>query len=65
MRYNTAYAVSGISGESSPSDADIKATRDLIRAGQLLKIEVLDHVIMLSKRLDKMTYAECRIMPSW
>jgi DNA repair protein RadC len=34
------------SGESSPSDADIKVTRDLIRAGQLLKIEVLDHVIV-------------------
>jgi DNA repair protein RadC len=34
------------SGESSPSDADIKVTRDLIRAGQILKIEVLDHVIM-------------------
>ena len=34
------------SGESSPSDADVKVTRDLIRAGQLLKIEVLDHVII-------------------
>jgi len=34
------------SGEPSPSEADIKVTRDLIRAGQLLKIEVLDHVIM-------------------
>jgi len=34
------------SGESSPSDADIKVTRDLIRAGQILKIEVLDHVIV-------------------
>ena len=34
------------SGESSPSDADIRATRDLIRAGQLLKIEVLDHVVI-------------------
>ena len=34
------------SGESSPSDADIKATRDLIRAGQLLKIEVLDHIVI-------------------
>ena len=29
-----------------PSEADIKVTRDLIRAGQLLKIEVLDHVIV-------------------
>jgi DNA repair protein RadC len=34
------------SGESSPSQADIKVTRDLIRAGQILKIEVLDHVIL-------------------
>jgi DNA repair protein RadC len=34
------------SGEPQPSDADIKVTRDLIRAGQLLKIEVLDHVII-------------------
>lgn len=34
------------SGEPQPSEADIKVTRDLIRAGQLLKIEVLDHVII-------------------
>jgi len=34
------------SGDPTPSEADIKVTRDLIRAGQLLKIEVLDHVIM-------------------
>ncbi len=34
------------SGDASPSEADIKVTRDLIRAGQLLKIEVLDHVIL-------------------
>ena len=32
--------------DPTPSEADIKVTRDLIRAGQLLKIEVLDHVIM-------------------
>jgi antirestriction protein ArdC len=34
------------SGDSTPSEADIKVTRDLIRAGQLMKIEVLDHVVM-------------------
>ena len=34
------------SGESNPSDADIRTTRDLIRAGNLLRIEVLDHVIV-------------------
>jgi DNA repair protein RadC len=39
------------SGDPSPSEADIKVTRDLIRAGQLLKIEVLDHVI-LGRRME-------------
>jgi len=34
------------SGESTPSEADIKVTRDLIRAGQLLKLELIDHVII-------------------
>jgi DNA repair protein RadC len=34
------------SGDPTPSEADIKATRDMIRAGQLIKIDVLDHVII-------------------
>jgi len=34
------------SGDPAPSEADIKVTRELIRAGQLLKIEVLDHIIL-------------------
>jgi DNA repair protein RadC len=46
MRYNIRYAAYGISGESTPSEADIKVTRDLIRAGQLLKLELLDHVVI-------------------
>jgi DNA repair protein RadC len=52
------------SGETTPSEADIKVTRDLARAGQLVRIEVLDHIIMLSQRWDNMIYAECWIMPS-
>ena len=40
------------SGDPTPSEADIKVTRDLIRAGQLLKIEVLDHII-LGRRTDE------------
>jgi len=40
------------SGDPAPSEADIKVTRDLIRAGQLLKIDVLDHVI-LGHRTDE------------
>jgi len=38
------------SGEVEPSEADVKITRDLIRAGQLLKIDVLDHVIIGHER---------------
>ncbi len=34
------------SGDPTPSEADLRVTRDLIRAGQLLRIEVLDHVIL-------------------
>lgn len=34
------------SGDATPSEADIKVTRDLIRAGQLMKIEVIDHIIL-------------------
>jgi DNA repair protein RadC len=34
------------SGDPSPSEGDIKVTRELIRAGQVLKIEVLDHLIV-------------------
>jgi DNA repair protein RadC len=29
-----------------PSEADIKMTRDLVRAGQLMRIPVVDHVIL-------------------
>jgi len=41
------------SGDPSPSEADIKVTRDLIRAGQLLKIDVLDHVILGAKTHER------------
>jgi DNA repair protein RadC len=32
--------------DPSPSEADIRVTRDLVRAAQLLKIDILDHVII-------------------
>jgi DNA repair protein RadC len=41
------------SGDPTPSEADIKVTRDLIRAGQLLKIDVLDHIILGAKTQDR------------
>jgi len=41
------------SGDPTPSEADVKVTRDLIRAGQLLKIEVLDHIILGRKTAER------------
>jgi DNA repair protein RadC len=40
------------SGDPMPSDADIKVTRDLIRAGDLIKIEVKDHIIVGKPSVD-------------
>lgn len=48
------------SGEASPSEADIRVTRDLIRAGELLKIEVLDHVILGQKSEESRGWASFR-----
>ncbi len=49
------------SGDPTPSEADIKVTRDLIRAGQLLKIEVLDHIITGRATSERMKdYASLR-----
>lgn len=51
------------SGDPAPSEADIRVTRDLIRAGQLLKIDVLDHVILGAKTADrKKDYVSMREM---
>lgn len=54
------------SGDPTPSDADIRVTRDLIRAGQLLKIELLDHVI-LGQRTDQrpQDYVSLRELGYW
>ncbi len=41
------------SGDPTPSEADIKVTRDLIRAGQLLKIELKDHVVVGAKTPER------------
>lgn len=41
------------SGDPTPSEGDIKVTRDMVRAGQLLKIEVLDHIILGDASLPK------------
>ena len=37
-------------GDPTPSEADIRITRDIARAGSLLRIEVVDHVIVGANR---------------
>jgi DNA repair protein RadC len=37
------------SGDPVPSEADIRVTRELIRAAQLIRIELLDHLIVGDK----------------
>lgn len=40
------------SGEVHPSDQDIKTTEQLIRAGRLLQIPVLDHLLLTKTQLE-------------
>ena len=42
------------SGESYPSDADIRITREMARAGELLKIEITDHVIVAGQQYSSL-----------
>lgn len=48
------------SGDPAPSEGDIKVTRELIAAGRLLKIEVLDHVIVGDKTSTSRGFASLR-----
>lgn len=40
-------------GDPSPSEADIRVTRDLLRAARLLRIELVDHVILGRKSAER------------
>ncbi|MEI6342674.1 MAG: DNA repair protein RadC [Verrucomicrobiota bacterium] len=54
------------SGDPSPSEADIRVTRDLIRAGHLLKIEVLDHLILGRRSKERpRDYTSLRELGYW
>ena len=52
----------GEKGETTPSETDIMATRDFIRAGQLLKNELIDHVVIGNQNhssLRELGYMAC------
>lgn len=48
------------SGDPTPSEADVKVTRDMIRAGQLLKVDVCDHVVVGSTQVNPKGYSSMR-----
>ena len=54
------------SGDPTPSEQDIKVTRDLIRAGQLLKIDVLDHIILGHRSAERpLDFVSLRQLGYW
>ena len=48
------------SGDPSPSPEDIKITRQLVEAGRILEISVLDHVILGRKADGRVDYVSLR-----
>lgn len=48
------------SGDPTPGDSDVKVSRDLIRAGQLLKIDVVDSLVMGEPAPDRKGYCSLR-----
>jgi DNA repair protein RadC len=48
------------SGDPTPSDADIRVTRDLREAGKLLRIDVIDHVIVGDYSTESKPYTSLR-----
>ena len=48
------------SGQSIPSEQDIRVTRDLVRAGQLLGIAIRDHIVVGRQELDYKGYTSMR-----
>jgi hypothetical protein len=46
MRHSSSYAARGITGDPSPSEADIRLTRRTVEAGRILELQLIDHVII-------------------
>jgi DNA repair protein RadC len=56
MRYNAGYAACGITGNPSPSEADLRLSRRLSEASRILQIQMLDHVIIGQPMNDRQGY---------
>jgi DNA repair protein RadC len=51
------YAASGISGDPSPSEADLRLTRGILEAGRILQLQLIDHVIIGSPAPGRESYS--------
>ena len=56
MRYNTGYAACGITGDPSPSEADLRLTRRINEASRILQLQLIDHVIIGSPAPGRSDY---------
>lgn len=48
------------SGDPTPSESDIRVTRELINAGKILRIEILDHLILGQGDENRKEYCSLR-----
>ena len=53
MRHKTGC---GISGDPSPSEADMRLTRRLVEASRILQVHLVDHVIIGAPALGRNDY---------
>jgi RadC-like JAB domain len=56
MRYNPCHAAYGITGDPSPSDADLRLTRRINEASRILQLQLIDHVIIGSPAPGRSSY---------
>lgn len=56
MWYNPAYAACGITGDPSPSDADLRLTKRIAEASRILQLQLLDHIIIGAPGLGRSEY---------
>lgn len=52
----TSYAAGGISGDPSPSEADLRMARRIVEASKILQLQLIDHVIVGSPAPGKSSY---------
>jgi hypothetical protein len=50
------YAACGISGDPSPSEADLRLTRRILEASRILQLQLIDHVIIGSPAAGRSSY---------